>query len=85
MVARGNAYSAVFEYEAAIEDYSQAIAIDPSYALAYTNRAAVYSTLWEYGWSTQQQAIVDYQTALNLIDDPVWYDDTALALQGVSE
>ncbi|MEM7029091.1 MAG: tetratricopeptide repeat protein [Chloroflexota bacterium] len=85
LVARGNAYSTVFEYEAAIEDYSEAIALDPSYALAYTNRGAVYGTLWQYGWATRQQAIIDYQTALGLIADPDWYNDTALALQGLRE
>ena len=44
---RGNAYAKLGQYQRAIEDYDEAICLDPEFARAYTNRARAYSLLGE--------------------------------------
>ena len=42
---RGNTYDSMGDYEKAIEDYTQAIQINPGEALYYQNRAKTYRKL----------------------------------------
>ncbi len=58
---RGNAYGNLGEYRRAIEDYDQALRIDPGNTLAYNNRGNAYDNLGEY-----RRAIEDLDQALRL-------------------
>ena len=42
---RGVAYHSLKQYDRAIDDYSQAIRLDPNYAFAYNNRGNAYDDL----------------------------------------
>ena len=55
---RGLAYANLGEYGRAIEDYDQALRLDPGYVLAYNNRGFAYKNLGEY-----RRAIEDYDQA----------------------
>ncbi len=55
------AHQALREYEPAIQDYDQAINLDPDYAQAYNNRATAYHSKGIY-----TRAIQDYTTAIKL-------------------
>ena len=46
--SRGNAYADLGEYRRAIEDYDQALRLDPNYVFAHYNRGLVYLSLDEY-------------------------------------
>jgi tetratricopeptide (TPR) repeat protein len=46
---RGLSYARLFGYERAIEDYDEAIRLDPQYAQAYYNRGIAYEVLWSRG------------------------------------
>jgi tetratricopeptide (TPR) repeat protein len=61
---RGNAYEVVGEYDRAIEDYGQAILLNPSYAPAYYNRAGVYYAKLDF-----DRAIEDYSRVMRLKPD----------------
>lgn len=58
---RADAYAVIEEYRRAIIDYSNAIKLEPKYALAYIRRGTVYRKLKEY-----EQAIIDLSYALKL-------------------
>ena len=58
---RANAARRFGEYRLAIEDYGQALRLDPGYATAYNNRANAYSEL-----GNGRRAIEDYDRALRL-------------------
>ncbi len=70
----GNAYSAKDNHYQAIEDYSEAIALDPNYAWAYNNRC------WSYGVLRRaEEALPDCDEALRLLpDQPEMLDSRAL-------
>lgn len=46
--AAGNTHMSGKNYAAAIESYTQAIALDPTNAIYYSNRSAAYSSQGEY-------------------------------------
>ena len=46
--SRGYAYDDKGEYDRAIDDYDQAIKLDPKYAAAYRNRCATYNNKTDY-------------------------------------
>jgi len=58
---RGLTYFEIGEYEQAIADYDQAIALDPEFAIAYLNRGLTYFEIGEY-----EQALADYDQAIVL-------------------
>jgi tetratricopeptide (TPR) repeat protein len=58
---RGTNNMLLGNYDRAIEDYDQALRLDPGYALSYYNRGDAYRRLGEY-----RQAIEDYDQALRL-------------------
>jgi tetratricopeptide (TPR) repeat protein len=58
---RGNVYYAKQNYDSAIADYSDAIRLDPQYALAFTNRGAAY-----YQKQNYDRAIADLSEAVRL-------------------
>ena len=58
---RGFAYNNKGQYDRAIQDYDQALSLDPNFALAYRNRGAVYSREGQHG-----RAIGDYTQAVRL-------------------
>jgi tetratricopeptide (TPR) repeat protein len=73
---RGVAYRHKGEYERALQDYEQAIQLNPSNANAYNNRGIIYRIKGEYG-----RAIADYDEAIWLKngDFPAAYYNRALA------
>lgn len=58
---RGMAYHTQGNYELAIDDYTQAIRIDPDYASAYANRGDAHRRMGKY-----QMAIDDYTHAVKI-------------------
>jgi tetratricopeptide (TPR) repeat protein len=58
---RGYAYSRLGQYDKAVADYSQAIALDPKYAPPWHNRGADYIRLGQY-----DKAVADYSQAIAL-------------------
>ena len=73
---RGVAHSALGEHRRAIEDYDQALRLDPRDAFAYVNRGNTYRDLGDY-----RRAIEDYDQALRLDPrDDYAYNGRAWAL-----
>jgi tetratricopeptide (TPR) repeat protein len=63
---RGNAHAARGDYDRALQDYSQALRLNPKYAGAMRNRGSVYVRKGDY-----ERAIRDYSEAARLDpDDP---------------
>jgi tetratricopeptide (TPR) repeat protein len=58
---RGVAYAAKGQYDQAIADYTQVIALKPDYALYYMHRGLAYE-----GKGSRDQAIADFRAALKL-------------------
>jgi tetratricopeptide (TPR) repeat protein len=73
---RGVAYRRKGEYDRALQDYEQAIQLNPSKANAYNNRGIIYRINGEYA-----RAIADYDEAIWLKngDFPAAYYNRALA------
>lgn len=71
----GVAYSAKGDHFQAIEDYSEAIRLNPNHAWAYNNRC------WSYGLLQRgEEALRDCDEALRLLpDQPAMLDSRALA------
>jgi len=60
----GKLYHIDGQHELAIQDYTEAIRLDPQYAIAYRGRGVVYSDLGQH-----QRAIQDYDKAIRI--DPL--------------
>ncbi len=58
---RGVAYRRVGETSRAIEDYDQALRIDPGHANAYQNRGVAYESLGQY-----ERAVEDWEQAIRI-------------------
>src|SRR5689334_11343921 len=58
---RGNAYDDQGDYQRAIEDYGQALAINPLDAEAFNSRGATFTALGQY-----DRAIADFDQAVQL-------------------
>jgi tetratricopeptide (TPR) repeat protein len=58
---RGSAYRVKGEYENAIADYTEAIRVDTTFAIAYLNRGRVYAEIGDY-----DRAITNYTEAIRL-------------------
>jgi tetratricopeptide (TPR) repeat protein len=73
---RGVAYKHKGQYDLALQDYEQAIRLNPKNANAYNNRGIVYRIKGEYA-----RAIADYDEAISLKngDFPAAYYNRALA------
>jgi tetratricopeptide (TPR) repeat protein len=73
---RGVAYKHKGQHDRALQDYEQAIRLNPSNANAYNNRGVIYRIKGEYG-----HAIADYDEAIWLKngDFPAAYYNRALA------
>jgi tetratricopeptide (TPR) repeat protein len=61
---RGNAYVRKGDYDKAIDDYNEAIHLDPKYARAYCNRGVAYDLKGEH-----ENALADYSEAIRLAPD----------------
>ncbi|KAJ3558414.1 hypothetical protein NM688_g942 [Phlebia brevispora] len=59
--ASGNSHMSAKSYDAAIESYTQAIQLDPTNAVYYSNRAAAYSSKGEHG-----SAVADAEKAIEV-------------------
>jgi len=78
---RGVAYHVKGDYDRAILDYTQAIALDPNYAVAYTNRGLAYTSN-----GNGKHAIMDYTQAITL--DPRYaqaYTNRGVAYHAVGD
>jgi len=72
---RGRGYAAKGDYDQAVEQYNEALKLDPKYAVAYNNRGNVYRDKKDY-----IAAIADYNQAIKL--DPKFalpYNDRGYA------
>ena len=58
-INRGAAYFREGDFDQAIAEYTEAIALDPDYADAYNNRGAAYLRVGDF-----DQAIADYNTTI---------------------
>ncbi len=58
---RGNAYTQKGAYDQAIQDYGQAIRLNPGHAIAFSNRGVAYARKGNY-----DRAIQDYDQAIRL-------------------
>lgn len=58
---RGNAYQSKGEYQRAIQDYDEALRIDPDSALAFNNRGSAFQHMGDY-----DRALQDYDRAIRL-------------------
>ena len=63
---RGNAFAKMSQYQFAMEDYNNAIRLQPNFPLAYFNRGNVYKNLGLY-----QLAIKDYNNTIQLCPDSI--------------
>jgi tetratricopeptide (TPR) repeat protein len=72
---RGKAHRQLGEYQQAIDDFNQAIALDPEYTWAYVSRGTAYRLLEKY-----QQAIDDFNQAVALDSEYAW----AYASRGIA-
>lgn len=61
---RGDAYADLGQYALAVEDYDQAIKLDPSDEAFYRDRGTAYALMGEYA-----RAIQDYDEAISLRPD----------------
>ena len=78
---RGLAYINLGEHRRGIENYNEALRLDPGYALAYYNRGTFYYGLGEY-----RRAIEDFDEALRL--DPGFalaYHNRGYAYDGLGD
>ena len=62
---RGNTYNALGQDQRAIQDYDQAIQLDPQNTPAYYNRGLAYQSLGE-----DEKAISDFRKVLEIHHDP---------------
>jgi tetratricopeptide (TPR) repeat protein len=58
---RGTAYADLKQFKKAIQDYNQAIELDPEYTHAFNNRGFAYADLKQF-----KKAIQDYNQAIEL-------------------
>ena len=61
---RGWSYAKLNQHQQAIQDFDQAIGLDPEYDLAYSHRGQSYAAMGEH-----QRAIQDYDQAIRLAPD----------------
>ncbi|MFQ5996345.1 MAG: tetratricopeptide repeat protein [Dehalococcoidales bacterium] len=62
---RGNRYLEMHQVRRAIEEYDEAIRLDPEYAVAYGNRAFAYKRQ-----GNKAKAIADFEKFITLTSDP---------------
>ncbi len=78
---RGNAYFNLGEYRRAIQDYDQALRLDPGYAVAYYNRGKAYTEL-----RVHRRAIQDYDQTLRINPGlAIAYYNRGIAYNGLGE
>ncbi len=70
---RGIAYYKLGQYEMAIQDYDDAILIDPQNAGTYYNRGFTYYDLGQY-----ERAIQDYDEVIRLNPQDAWAYNTGV-------
>jgi spermidine synthase len=77
----GTAYAKLGQYQRAIEDFNQAIRLEPDDALAYNSRGFAYNQLGQY-----QLAVKDFNQAIRLEpDDALAYNSRGFAYNQLSQ
>jgi tetratricopeptide (TPR) repeat protein len=56
--SRGTAYAKLKQFEKAIQDYNQAIELNPKYADAFNNRGTAYAKLKQFEKEARQRFLV---------------------------
>jgi len=74
---RGIVYQKLGQLEWALEDYDEAIHLNPEYAYAYNNRGLAYKELGQ-----KAEAIADFEKSITLSDNPQWIE---MARQQIEE
>ena len=74
------AYAMLGQLEQAIEDYDQAIRLNPECAEAYYGRGFIYK---EQG--KKDEAIVDFEKFITLADNPQWIEEAKQHIEELSE
>lgn len=67
---RAGTWNSKGDYDKAIEDYTKAIELDPTFAVAYYRRGGVWESKGDY-----DKAIADYEKAVELKPDDTDYQD----------
>jgi Flp pilus assembly protein TadD len=84
LVTSGNAYSKKEDYDRAIADYTEALQLDPNYALAITNLAIAYANrgIAYYNKKDYDRAIADYTQAIRIEPSANRYYNRGIAYSG---
>jgi len=74
---RDSTYANLGQFERAIEDYNEAIRLNPNLAMAYNNRGTAYKLKGK-----KAEAIADFKKVITLTNNPQWIE---MARQQIEE
>ena len=67
-------------YDEAIEEYTEAIRLNPEYASAYMNRGLSYKQIGK-----KDEALADFEKVITLADNPQWIEMAGQAIEALSK
>jgi len=77
---QGNTYRELGQHERAIEDYNEAIRLNPEYAVAYNNRGYAYKLQGK-----KAEAIADFEKFITLSNNPQLIEMARQQIEELSE